>query len=100
MRRCVEMPENTRVCHLRSNMGDWLVDTLLPRLASPSPSAASALGARRQDIIVLNFAVWINWAQACPALGVPSPGYRVRHVKLPGHNVVSFAMWIKWVQAP
>ncbi len=53
---CIEMPEGTRICHLRSNMGDWLVDTLLPRLPS--------LGARRQDIIVLNFAVWINWAQA------------------------------------
>ncbi|KAK9832530.1 hypothetical protein WJX81_006130 [Elliptochloris bilobata] len=52
---CVEMPESTKICHLRSNMGDWLVDTLLPRLP--------ALGARRQDIIVLNFAVWINWAQ-------------------------------------
>ena len=97
------MPENTRVCHLRSNMGDWLVDTLLPRLVSPSPSAASALGARRQDIIVLNFAVWINWAQARPALGCskpcPVPGFRVRHARRQDIVALNFAVWINWALA-
>jgi hypothetical protein len=53
---CVELPEGTKVCHLRANMGDWLADTLLPRLG--------ALGAARGDIAVVNFAVWVNWAQA------------------------------------
>ncbi len=53
---CVELPEGTKICHLRANMGDWLADTLLPRLG--------ALGAARGDIAVVNFAVWVNWAQA------------------------------------
>ena len=88
MHRCVEMPENTKICHLRSNMGDWLVDTLLPRLVSPSPASASPLGARRQDIIVLNFAVWINYAQARTALGFCCPlgtafGCRTRAARTP-----------------
>ncbi|KAK9825923.1 hypothetical protein WJX81_007164 [Elliptochloris bilobata] len=52
---CVELPQRTRVCHLRCNDGDWLVDVLLPRMAS--------LGAQREDIAVLNFGVWIDHEQ-------------------------------------
>lgn len=49
---CIELPERARICHLRANMGDWLADILMPRMV--------ALGARTNDIAVVNFAVWIN----------------------------------------
>ena len=49
---CIELPEGARICHLRANMGDWLADILMPRMV--------ALGARTNDIAVINFAVWIN----------------------------------------
>eukprot|EP00884_Botryococcus_braunii_P023107 jgi/Botrbrau1/9480/Bobra.0252s0098.2 len=52
---CVEMPESTRICHLRSNLGDWLAHTLLPLFP--------ALGVKRTDVMVLNFAIWINSRQ-------------------------------------
>ncbi len=38
-----------------SNMGDWLVTNLLPRF--------DRLGVRPTDIMILNFAVWINAAE-------------------------------------
>lgn len=38
----------------RSNLGDWLVDNLVPRFGR--------LGVLPTDIMVLNFAVWINSA--------------------------------------
>jgi hypothetical protein len=38
----------------RSNLGDWLVTTLLPKFGQ--------LGVKTTDIMVLNFAVWINHA--------------------------------------
>ncbi len=44
---------------LRSNMGDWLVTNLLPRFAR--------LGALPSDIMILNFAVWINKAEELAA---------------------------------
>ncbi|BDA49809.1 hypothetical protein COCOBI_14-4290 [Coccomyxa sp. Obi] len=52
---CVLLPEKSRICHIRSNMGDWLVTNLLPRF--------DRLGVLPTDIMVLNFAVWINAAE-------------------------------------
>ncbi|EIE18670.1 hypothetical protein COCSUDRAFT_45154 [Coccomyxa subellipsoidea C-169] len=56
---CVLLPEQSRICHVRSNMGDWLVTNLLPRFAR--------LGALPSDIMILNFAVWINKAEELAA---------------------------------
>ncbi|EIE20684.1 hypothetical protein COCSUDRAFT_57252 [Coccomyxa subellipsoidea C-169] len=49
---CIHLPQGSRICHVRSNMGlDW-ADNVLPNLP--------AIGARNTDILVGNFAIWIN----------------------------------------
>ncbi|BDA42198.1 hypothetical protein COCOBI_03-0850 [Coccomyxa sp. Obi] len=49
---CIPLPEGSRICHIRSNMGlDW-ADNVLPNLPR--------IGVRNTDILVGNFAVWIN----------------------------------------
>ncbi|KAK9901586.1 hypothetical protein WJX75_003489 [Coccomyxa subellipsoidea] len=49
---CIHLPQDSRICHIRSNMGlDW-ADNVLPNLPG--------IGARNTDILVGNFAIWIN----------------------------------------
>ena len=49
---CAHMAQGAKVCFVRGNTGDQLVNGVLPNLA--------ALGAKPTDIMVLNFAVWQN----------------------------------------
>ncbi|KAK9821033.1 hypothetical protein WJX74_003942 [Apatococcus lobatus] len=73
---CIELPEGTRICHLRANMGDWLADILMPRMV--------ALGARTNDIAVVNFAVWINeWHEYRDNLARFAGAYMTRGAELP-----------------
>ena len=49
---CMQLVEGTRVCHLRSNNGASWADHVLP--------VFQGLGVQRTDILVANFALWIN----------------------------------------
>lgn len=50
---CVELlREGTRICHIRGNMGDEMVQITLP--------AMRHLGAKHSDILVINTGVWVN----------------------------------------
>ena len=49
---CAHMAQGAKVCFVRGNTGDQLVNGVLPNLA--------ALGAKPTDIMVMNFAVWQN----------------------------------------
>ena len=64
----------------RSNMGDWLVTDLAPKFG--------ALGVRRQDIMVLNFAIWVNVADEYAGnLAMWADYYRRHKAALP------FVLW-------
>ncbi|KAK9825884.1 hypothetical protein WJX81_000941 [Elliptochloris bilobata] len=49
---CMELVQGARVCHLRSNNGASWADHVLP--------VFDGLGVRRDDIVLANFALWIN----------------------------------------
>ena len=62
--------------HARSNMGDRLVQTMLPSLGP--------LGAQPADILVLNIAVWMNRGPEYEAnLGMFADFWRLHNTSLP-----------------
>ena len=79
---CANLAQNSRICFLRGNTGDNLVDGLLPHLP--------ALGAKRSDVMVLNFAIWFNTyaasLQALPCL--------VKLRSMMTHQAITRLCWI------
>ncbi|CAL5221674.1 g3905 [Coccomyxa viridis] len=49
---CIDLPQNSRICLLRANTADQMLDTVIP--------AFPKLGVKIDDVVVANFAMWHN----------------------------------------